>query len=292
MTHILKYWYVPAIIAGLAITGYLLWPDGLTMSGIFREIIHFMTRQHPIVQGFIMCMLATGVPGPLNLIAVHKTISGEEKEAWYLLWHFAFWFSVVALLSYFTNTALLKTDFIPNTMAFFNENKVIILRISAIAAFAIGVFFFKKKTESEKDGLPEWLKYIEWMHSIPGFKWILRKLKELLAVHEKHSMKFLMVTIFVGIVFFPGNWFIFTGGYTAISKVAGPIPLSDALWTLPGVFAFGMVSWGGTIFASKVARHWIHKKSEGDPDAIERMLNHLMGILLVTLAVAFVIFSF
>jgi hypothetical protein len=204
-----------------------------------------------------MGLIATGIPGPLNLIAVHKTIHGDIRSALWLTIHFAGWFAVVGLLSIFLSFALVNFDLIPTILGYFKQHQITIMQTGAVIAILAGIFLFFKKG----------------------------------SMHHKHSYKIITASLMTGIIFFPGNWLVFTGSYAMLKTKGIMLTTADALWTLPGIFIFCAFTWFLTIAASLLARKWILKKSKGDEEVLSQMVNKFTSILLFTLAIALLIIS-
>jgi hypothetical protein len=222
------------------------------MPEILQNLLHFILGQPPFIQGIIIGLLVTGVPGPLNLIAVYKTIYGHTKSALRIGLSFAFWFTFVAFIFVLINFTFIDFDIILWMEKIFIAHKKMVLYIGAFVALCVAIFFFVKKAD------------------IP---------------HFKHSEGMIQGSLFVGIVLFPGNWIVFTASYATIKSNGHVQSAFEAMATLPGVFASCFFIWLVTIAFAMAARKWILMKSHGDKAILSRLVNRLIGTLILILAV-------
>lgn len=180
------------------------------MSDIINQLMAYMFTQPHIIQGFIMCFIATGIPGPLNLIAVHKTIHNKMSDAYWFGLHFAGWFTAVGLLSIILSYVLLKLDVIAPILSYFKNNEITIMKTGAIISIIAAIFMYFKENITSK--IKQSSIYI-FITSLPLFSQHPEK------PTLKHANKILASTLMSGILFFPGNWIVFTGSYAALKKM-------------------------------------------------------------------------
>lgn len=174
-------------------------------------------------QGFLMAVMMTGIPGPLNALGAQYTLTQGWRKGMLLAIPFCSGFMLVAFVLNAYGTSIVNHFWYTAIMSWLTTHQFVVSFASGIFLLGMAAYNFI----STQDTMRPWRKLV-------------------------------YPALFVGTAFFPGNWLVASIPSLALARADAAPEGAALLMLVLGAGAFPLLLWAATVYVGQ----WMHGQAE------------------------------